>query len=481
MKRIFIISFIIILATGCKKFLDIKPKGTAIPEKFDEYARLLNSQLQLTTGDRYQSYMTDNVQLASGDTSFSYQKMANSIFRRTYSFEPGDIYEIAAPEDDKLWTRSYRNIFVYNTIINNIMDVRDAPNSKKRRLLAEAIVGRAYEFLQLVSIYSKAYNPATASTDRGIPLNLSEDVANFKFEVFSVGKVYDFILSDLGKIQADDLDVVSANTFRPGKSALHALKSRILLQMGEYNKSLEEAKRALAISDTLLDLNKYGIKSGNVLGGRIALLPGLTVSFPEGNNNPENLFVRYPLVTHDLNAYCYVSDDLLALYNVDLQPGEQDKRRSLWYVNNKFSSFNFPGRTMWVQYVRPNFGLSTIEMILNAAECYARSGTANDLIEASRLYNYLRKHRVANQVDIQFTNAEEALVKILNERRRELALIGIHRFVDIKRLNLDSRFAKTIRHTADGNEWTLPPNDPRWAFPIPPNVREFHPEIELDR
>ena len=69
------------------------------------------------------------------------------------------------------------------------------------------------------------------------------------------------------------------------------------------------------------------------------------------------------------------------------------------------------------------------------------------------------------------------LVKVLEERRREFAFLGIYRFVDLKRLNKESRFQKTITHSADGQTWTLPPNDNRYIIPIPPVVKGFRPDL----
>lgn len=128
-------------------------------------------------------------------------------------------------------------------------------------------------------------------------------------------------------------------------------------------------------------------------------------------------------------------------------------------------------------YIRANLALNNMEVILTAAECYAREGGTENLAEAARLYNLLRDHRIENNVHVTFANADEALVKVLEERRREFAFLGIYRFVDLKRLNKESRFQKTITHSADGQIWTLPPNDNRYIIPIPPVVKGFRPDL----
>ena len=135
------------------------------------------------------------------------------------------------------------------------------------------------------------------------------------------------------------------------------------------------------------------------------------------------------------------------------------------------------GNTIFMPYIRANLALNNMEVILTAAECYAREGGTENLAEAARLYNLLRDHRIENNVHVTFANADEALVKVLEERRREFAFLGIYRFVDLKRLNKESRFQKTITHSADGQTWTLPPNDNRYIIPIPPVVNGFRPDL----
>ena len=142
----------------------------------------------------------------------------------------------------------------------------------------------------------------------------------------------------------------------------------------------------------------------------------------------------------------------------------------------------FRGFTTYMPYVDMNVGLGTPEIYLIAAECEARVG---DVDRALERLNTLRDKRIRNNVHYATPTSlsrEEVLRLVIDERRREFAFVGLYRLIDLKRMNRESWFAKTITHTA-GNDgsWTLPPNDPRYIFPVPERVISFNPMPEYDR
>jgi hypothetical protein len=66
------------------------------------------------------------------------------------------------------------------------------------------------------------------------------------------------------------------------------------------------------------------------------------------------------------------------------------------------------------------------------------------------------------------SSAADALTKILTERRKELVFRGL-RWADIKRLNLEGANISLTRKL-NGQTYTLSPNHPRFALPIPDDV-----------
>ena len=478
MKTNLILIVSALLLSSCNDFLNVTPKGFTIPSKYIDYRYIMNEDSNMAKAqESFPPYLTDDILLGEV-TMYQSFAAASEQFRRLYTFEHGAVFPDGVSDD--FWLYTYNRIYMNNTVILEVMNSTDGTDEEKRNCRAEALVGRAFEYMCLMGIYAPAYNAETAATDLGVPLIFNIDVADLHYFRHTTAEVYAQIEQDLAEALPDLYDKVP-NPFRPAKFVANAFLARMYLMMGNYDKCLERAILSLETSENLIDLKEYTFRP-DVSTGRI-IHKNTSDRYPEGMNNPENIYVRYMPTVFALNGAVYASEDLLAVYAKDLPEGAVDKRRELWYVDDSFFNYYmFPGYSLYNPGIRVNVGLTNMEMMLTAAECYARKGSADNLKEASRLYNLLRDHRIENNVHVSFTNAEEALVKVLDERRREFAILGSYRIVDLKRLNRDPRFAKTITHTVDGQTFTLPPNDNRYVMPLPPVVKGFRPDLpDIDR
>ncbi|WP_212001588.1 RagB/SusD family nutrient uptake outer membrane protein [Chitinophaga sp. HK235] len=477
MKRIFYLLLTgatIITTPGCKKFLDIKPKGYTIPEFYEDYQKLLSNASLIRATAAYPSYITDDV-LAGEDNDVTKQAAfaGYSVFKKSlYTFKNGQTFE---PSDsDPFWEPAYNHIYTYNTVINNILNVPDGTAQDKKRLRAEAQVGRAFEYLSLVNVYAEHYDAATAATALGVPLVLSEDI-NLPYERKSVAEVYAQIKKDLDEALPNLPDNVP-NNFKPMKSVGYAFLSRMNLYMGDYKAALANANEALKLNSFLLDYKIYTNKNGT--WGRVCTLSDST-AFPDGNKNKESVWIRYGSSSSShVFSEVYASTDLINAYKKDLPAGATDKRFALFFCHGK-SNFgggivSFPGRELWAPYVEFNLGFATPELYLIAAECEARIG---DPARAIQLMNTLRDSRIENNQPLVANTSDDALRLVLEERRREMPFMGSTRLIDLKRLNKDPRFAKTITHTQGVQTFTLPPNDKRYILPVPPKVLAVNPNI----
>src|SRR5690606_6353141 len=96
--------------------------------------------------------------------------------------------------------------------------------------------------------------------------------------------------------------------------------------------------------------------------------------------------------------------------------------------------------------------------------------------------NWLRIHRfeLDQPYKISFTNDLDLLTVILDERRKELVLRGT-RWEDLRRLNKQEKFQKTLIRTINGISETLPPEDARYVWPLPLEAITFGGYIQNER
>ncbi len=117
--------------------------------------------------------------------------------------------------------------------------------------------------------------------------------------------------------------------------------------------------------------------------------------------------------------------------------------------------------------IRINFcGLAANEMYLIRAECLARQG--NKEAALSDLNALLRKRfKTGTFTDLGAASVLDALTLVLSERRKELPFTGNIRWEDLRRLNKEANFRRTLTRIVSGNTYTLLPNDARYVLPIP--------------
>lgn len=461
-----ILCTLLIVSQGCDHFLGNKPKGYAIPEAFEDYVKLFASQSLNSCMSTDAFYLTDDVHLLDDTVSAADLAYANQDDheRNLYSFKGGQIYTPGS--DDNLWNAAYERIYTFNTIINNVLSSTDATDAEKHRLRAEALYLRAFEYLALVNIYARHYHKETAATDYGIPL-ITKDLVDQKYTRATVAEVYKQIEDDL-KEASKSLKEVPINLFHPYLGSLHSFYARLYLYMGRYDDALTEAKEALKLNDQLQDLRPYQTKD-KTTWGRIVLPDGTPML--EKDDNPEAVFVRL----QSGRVTIPVSKDFLATFERNLPAGATDQRRALFYADdtvNMGRTDYFYGETCYILYAYQNVGFSTVENMLIAAECEARVGSKDN---AMSYVNKLRDNRIKNNVALTATDKDEALRIVLDERRREFAFTGFHRLIDLKRLNYEDKFKKTVTHTADGETFTLAPNDNRYIFPINQMILNYNP------
>lgn len=127
-------------------------------------------------------------------------------------------------------------------------------------------------------------------------------------------------------------------------------------------------------------------------------------------------------------------------------------------------------------------GITTSELYLIKAECYAR----NQMVEEAKevIKTLLDKRYKQAFVMPTIYDSESILKFVLQERRKEMVFRGV-RWSDLRRLNRDDRFAKTLhRSVVKGTDtlwYSLPPNDVRYTYLIPQEIIQFTGMIQNKR
>ena len=442
------------MLTGCNDYLDIKPKGEKIPTTVSDYETLLNYESVQKVSDTYPAYLTDDVFLpdvAQGTATPGLNSVDQSILN-LYLFKK-DVFGEA--QDDGFWFASYNRIYYYNTVIDNIMDAEGPSEQQKHSIRAEALISRALEYLYLVNGYAKHYDVRTADTDPGVPLILDEDISKKDLVRASVKDVYAQIQSDLQAALPNLPAQPKGNAFRASKAAGYGVLAKMYLYMGNYAEALKAANEVLEINNSLLDLKKYAVVKAQSSIGR--------TNVPQDIDNPENIYIKFAPYVYGLSSKVFGSDELISLFS------EDDMRLQIYFTKN---FRNIPtDKYVWAPYLRANLAVSSPEIYLIAAECEAREGSIE---RAIALINKLRDNRIKNNTDIVATDRNDALQKVLEERRRELAMSGMVRYIDLKRLNQESQFAKTVTHVTGEGTFSLEPNSPLYVLPIPAKVMRFN-------
>ena len=445
---------VVVMLTGCNDYLDIKPKGEKIPTTVSDYETLLNYESVQKVSDTYPAYLTDDVFLpdvAEGTATPGLNSVDQSI-RNLYLFKK-EVFGDA--QDDGFWFASYNRIYYYNTVIDNIMNADGSDEQQKLSIRAEALISRALEYLYLVNGYAKHYDVRTAESDPGVPLILDEDISKKNLVRASVKDVYAQILSDLQTALPNLPVQAKGNAFRASKAAGYGVLAKMYLYMGNYAEALKAANEVLKINNSLLDLKKYAVVKPQSSIGR--------TNVPQDIDNPENIYIKFAPYVYGLSSKVFGSDELISLFS------EDDMRLQVYFTKN---FRNIPtDKYVWAPYLRANLAVSSPEIYLIAAECEAREGSVE---RAMSLINKLRDNRIKNNTDIVATDRNDALQKVLEERRRELAMSGMVRYIDLKRLNQDSQSAKTVTHVTSEGTFTLEPNSPLYVLPIPAKVMRFN-------
>lgn len=458
MKKRYDLWCLLLLAvfSSCSDFLKEEDQDLIIPRTVEQFGYVMHREAFLTTKHNiYTEFMTDNIMENSSATS-----QVKNLYKQLYTWQR-DI-EVDANGDESMvnvsWTNLYRQILVSNYVIENVSDA-EGSDDEKSYLLGEAYFVRGKSILDLVNLYAKHYDPATAATDLGVPERTGTAMAG-SYARATVARNYECIERDLKQaIEMFDRSGLTKSLWHPNTLATKLLLSRMYLYMSDWENCIKYATEVIdARYGMLWDLKEHEGSFVNTTNSEILHSWGDPASQIGGNDNDipsiynGGVDVTYGASTELENSFLKGDLRPAIIFNDGYGLGVPKK----WNVS--YTSLGM-------------FNMRLAEAFLNRAEAYAMLDRDKEAYDD--IYNLVESRVLdIDKIDIP-ENGLELKRFIFEERRRELCFEDF-RWIDLKRTKL---FAKQINHEfTDRNTqgallgketYMLMPNDPNYIFPIP--------------
>ncbi|MEL0652984.1 RagB/SusD family nutrient uptake outer membrane protein [Algibacter sp. TI.3.09] len=231
-----------LIVSSCNDILDETPDNRTTIDSAEKISELLVGAYPDAGYVSFLEPMSDN----AGDKGPSAETgidRATTLNERMFFWD--DINDTDDDTPTFYWNRAYKAIAQANQALVSIEEL--GGGAELDYLRGEALVCRAYAHFMLVNIFSKAYDPATAATDLGIPyVTEPETVLLGEYERGTVESVYDNIQADLElglPLVEDDYNV---SAFHFTKKAANAFAARFYLNIAEWDEVVEHSTLALA-------------------------------------------------------------------------------------------------------------------------------------------------------------------------------------------------------------------------------------------
>jgi hypothetical protein len=402
--------------------------------------------------------------------------------------------------ENVFWTQAYKKINIANNILKSLDNVARSTDDEKEgtaKVEGEARFLRAYYYLTLVSLYGQPYDPATATNKAGVPLKVSAEVEDVKWQRNTVAEVFQLIESDLLAADAafNNVKKEKRSIYRADQTAVRLLLSRVYLYMQQWQNAARYAQLVIDRHPQLQDLRnsrtpmmlKTNVENIFSMGGDD--LPVMIGYQAQGLRVSKSLY----------NAFA--NDDLRRqqwLWKNGVFQGLTLRKDASDHFTTKLDTtsakYYYDGYTGYLEHdespVSSLFWLRSAEAYLNLAEAQAYLGNDG---EARTAVNTLRRTRFGNSsTHWELTSTGSQLISdIRRERRCELMLQG-QRWFDLRRYRVcavqPEKVSITHNYTyyeergsskpLETRQFVLTEDDPSWTQPIPQEVLDFNTGME---
>ncbi len=465
MKKIFSNSLFVLAAAGlllasCSKdFLETRP--TSSVAEGNVFSSTENSLMAINGIHRIMhdcntswysqgGYPTFCLHLAalSDDFIFTY---TNAMFQQTQEYVHHRDLTHKYMDCNLYWKLFYRIIANANRILTYIDDIPGA-DDVRHFVKGQALAYRAFMHFQLVQAYAERYDAAGNNTQMGVPLRIKDSDENLPRA--SVEEVYTQILADIDAAITE----LEATTYKKyNKSHIDqwvakGIKARVLLTMGKWADAATVAQDVIDHSGAALDPttytdgmaeNRFGEMKNNEwlwacassrtdqtqFGSKLRswhdFISNNAASYNANSPRAINCLLYNTIPASDIRKGMWLPDPYTTTCYINAAGKKAPYMSQKWLVNdpvNKYEERDVP-------YMR------LPEMMMVAAEGYARSGVAANVTKAQQLVYQLGHDRDPGFAAV--TETGDALIeKIMWQRRVELWAEAGLRWLDLKRLNL---------------------------------------------
>lgn len=428
------------LAASCTKNLDKTPYSSiALSESFQTVkdAKTWNTGLYSSLRGRVYgiyTYTTD-VQADELNATLDYGNRNGAPHRWDFTSDDYSIRDI--------WAGYYSGINNANIQINGFSQITPSgttETSDLNRYKGDAYMARAFYYHQLIQLFAKPYEPATAATDLGVPLVTVYDVTNQPARA-TVKAVYDQILSDLAQAKTLLSGVAGAQgSSRFTKDAVTALEARVRLNMQDWTGAKAAADALISSGTYPLITTQAAYTAYWATDTKTESILQLQVIAPSELANTNSIYLGYIPATKR-----YTPDFIPSQWVVD-KYAATDIRKSAYFAqlpvtiqgsnyDNIWLVNKYPGNPTLFTGANTNYEnapkvFRIAEMYLISAEAGARSGDATAMADGLVKLNALRTARgIPVLTGLTGTALFDA---VKDERLRELAFEGF-RLLDLKR------------------------------------------------
>lgn len=479
MKKIIYSLFVLLTMTtvGCDNYIDITPKGAVTVDSAQQYYELIATPMR--------AYYPSSFILLSDDQWVKESEILGyeSISADGISFTFNEKADRTILPDNNLYENIYSFILRSNLVIDNV-DKGQGSQELKTLAKAEARTFRAFDHFLAVNTFAKAYNPETAASDGGVCIMDRYDLEATPVKS-TVAEVYNFIINELEQA-VPLLEEKPVNIYHPNRAFGYALLAKVYLFHRNWAKAQEAAEQSLKLNSQLADYNLINDAGGTARYKNFAKDGNpevLSYHWMAGWGSGEQVCLyHYGMISPELKSLFEANDLRYSLFLRDTGTSITS-----WFDSGSGAAIWTPAITNLDRFTYMSVGLRTAEVYLIMAEALARQ---NNLTEAANYVSQLRDKRIkggSGHVDAPATQVE--MVKmIIDERRKEL-LFGFNRFFDLKRLNIEPEYQKTItrvfpvQNISEAHPqqtYTLKPDSRLYIIPFPHSARDKNPNLTLN-